>query len=454
MKVLMGIEQPDGGSINLRGNLVSFANPSQAFNHGIGMVFQEEACLSNMRVYENVFLGREDKFLNAGMLNRNQMMRESRDILKEVGTEIDPNEMVANLSLPERQMVEIARALVATKYTQEQAIIILDESTSMLSVKEVEQLFERLKPLRELAAFILISHRLEEILQFTNRIVIMKDGLIVGERLTSNTSIGELQELMVGREMVQDYYCEEDQIEPSDDFVLNVEDIYSKGVHGVSFHLRKGEILGMAGLIGCGRREVIRAIYGDLPLKSGKISYNGRLLGDDIGLSVDMGLGYIPADRRGEGIIGKLSVLINLTVATLDQFINMGIINKNREREEAKEFIDRLGVKTPSPDTPMENLSGGNQQKIVLGRWLLGESKILLMNEPTRGIDVGAKQEVYKMIRKLAEEGRSIILVSDELQELIGLSNRILIFRDGYLTKEIMNARNNKSTENDIIKHM
>jgi ribose transport system ATP-binding protein len=455
MKVLMGIENPDSGEIFLRGEPVKIGSPSEAFRMGIGMVFQEEACLSNLRVYENVFLGREDEYISAGVLNQNQLSEEAGKLLELVGVSVNPNVYLQELSLPKRQMVEVARALVTTRSTKEHAVVILDESTSMLSAQEVEELFATLAPLREWAAFIFISHRLEEIMRYADRIVVMKDGVVVGERSTSSTNISELQELMVGREMSEDYFCVSEQVEPPDEIILEVRNLCLQGVHDVSFNLRSGEILGMAGLIGCGRREVIRSIFGDLPYLSGSITFmNNEISSNSIGEAVKMGIGYIPADRRGEGIIGGLSVMTNLTLATVDRFLMRGLLNVKQERAECIEYIQRLGVRTPSLDTPMENLSGGNQQKVVVGRWLLGESKILLMDQPTRGIDVGAKREVYKMIRELAAGGHSVIIVSDELPELIGLSNRILIFRDGSLTKEIPSEGYSKPTENELIRYM
>jgi ribose transport system ATP-binding protein len=455
MKVLMGIEKPDAGEISVQGTPVTIESPAQAFDLGIGMVFQEEAVIPGLQVCENVFLGREDEFVKAGVIDWSRMIRETERLLAMVGLYVNPTTLVEELSVPHRQMVEIARALATVQHIEGQAVIILDEPTSMISPQEVNDLFEVVEGLRDNAAFVFISHRLEEILRFTDRIVVMKDGVVVGECRAKEAQLEDLQALMVGRDLSHDYYCVDEQRLPDDSVILEVEDLQTRQLQGASFHVRHGEILGLAGLIGCGKRDVLRTIFGDEPLIAGRVVLDqSKGLDLNISSAIAEGIGYVPSDRLGEGVITVLSVLENLTLAAISRYSKRGILNLRQEREEGGKYVDRLEVRTPSLDTPIANLSGGNQQKVVLGRWLIRESKLLLMDEPTRGIDVGAKHEVYKMMRRLASEGTSIIMVSDELSELIGLCNRVLVFRDGILTKEVECDGAAKPEEDEIIRYM
>jgi ribose transport system ATP-binding protein len=408
-----------------------------------------------LQVCENIFLGREDEFLKSGVIDWSNMINEARKLLNMVGLSVNPTTLVEKLDVPQRQMIEIARALATVRHTEGQVVIILDEPTSVLSTKEVDHLFNVVEGLRDHTAIIFISHRLEEVLRFTDRIVVMKDGSVTGKRDTPQAQMEELQTLMVGRDLSQDYYCVDERRPPKSHTILEVNNLTTEKLKGVSFHVRRGEILGLAGLIGSGKREVLKALFGDTAVLGGKvITDQGKELVLDISNAIKEGIGYIPSDRLGEGVILKLSVLKNLTLASVNKYVTWGILDLKREQVEAKGYVDRVDVRTPTLATPMSNLSGGNRQKVVLGRWLMAQAKLLLMDEPTRGIDVGAKHEIYKMMRKLSKTGSAILMVSDELSELIGLCNRVLVFRDGVLTKEIKCDGAEIPEEDDIIRYM
>lgn len=455
MKVLIGIERPDHGSIYLRGSKVDIKSAADAHHMGISMVFQDQALIPELTVLENIIVGHEEYFIKAGFIDWSKALNTAKDLLKLIGININPKSYIKELRIVDRQMVEIAKALLLQRYTENKPIIILDEPTSYLSEKEVEKLFGVLRSLKELGEIIFISHRLEEIMKITGRIVVLKDGEVVGETQTKTTKIEELQKLMVGRTFSKDYYCVNEQIEPDKEIVLKAKNLSSENLKEVSFSLKRKEILGFAGLIGCGKKIVLNVIFGVEQKKTGRILlYNDKTLKNTIKDAVYNGIGYIPSDRLREGILGNFSVLKNLTIVTIDKFVKSGLINLSNERNEAANQFRRMKIKAPSIDTQIINLSGGNQQKVIIGRWLMKGPSVLLMDEPTRGIDVGAKYEVYKILRGLVKDGMSIIVVSDELLELIGLCNRILVFKDGRITKEIYCKKEAKTNENEIIKYM
>lgn len=457
MRVLMGIEKRDAGTILCHGEELNLTKPIEAYEKGIGMVFQEQALFPNLSVAENIFLGHEEHLQTAGFLHWSEMYRESKMVLEKVGlANLDPRTRLSRLSFSQRQMVEIARVLYTALHTDRQVIVILDEPTAVLSPSEVENLFAIINSLREQAAFIFISHHLEEIVEYTDRVAVMKDGSNVGDVMTRDVDIRILQEMMVGREFSTDFFFAQELRVPEDEVVLRLEGVTNKEVKDVSFSLRKGEILGIAGLMGCGKEDLSKIIFGDSPVEKGTITAaDGSQLGNSIALAVKAGIGYLPSDRRNEGILGVLSVITNTTIANLDNFTRaLGFIDQRREQQGVDDYISRLKIKTPSGRTKIMNLSGGNQQKVILARWLSLKPRILLMEQPTRGIDVGAKQEIYRLMRELANEGISILVVSDEMPGLIGLCNRIVTMRRGAVTGEIDCQKEVKPNERDIIRYI
>ena len=455
MRILMGIEKKDAGTIHLNGEEISPSTPIEAEKYGIGMVFQEQALFPNLSVAENIFLGREGGMITANFLHRKEMYKESEMILEKVHLgHISPKTRVEKLSFSERQMVELARVLYPAVCNKRKGIIILDEPTAVLSPGEVQQLFEVVRSLREYASFVFITHHLDEVIEYTDRVEVMKDGNNVGGLMTKDASIEKLQEMMVGREFSEDFYLSEDLRTPEETTVLELEGVCSEVLTDISFKLKKGEILGVAGLMGCGKENLAKVIFGDEAATKGTITAGSKVIRGSVRKAVDAGIGYMPSDRRSEGILDTMSVGQNITAANLDHFVSNGFLNKAKEKECVDEYIDRLKIKTYSGNTLIVNLSGGNQQKAILARWLSRKPDIIIMEQPTRGIDVGAKQEIYKIMRDLANEGVSILVISDEMPELIGLSNRILAMRKGMITKEIDCEKEEKPDEKFIIQYI
>ena len=455
MRILMGIEKKDAGTVCLNGAEINPETPMEAEQCGIGMVFQEQALFPNLSVAENLFLGREGEMVTANFLHWKKMYQESEMILNEVHlSHIDPRTRLERLSFSERQMVELARVLYPAVRSKRKGIIILDEPTAVLSPSEVEQLFKVVSSLREHASFVFISHHLDEVIRYTDRVEVMKDGQNVGGLMTKDATIQKLQEMMVGREFSRDFYYAKDMRTPEETVVLELDKVSSDVITDVSLKLKKGEILGIAGLMGCGKENLAKVIFGDEPITAGTITVGGRKIQGSIKKAVEAGIGYMPSDRRSEGILDTMTVGQNITVANMDHFVSGAFLDRTKENACVNEYIDRLKIKTPSGNTLIVNLSGGNQQKAILARWLSRKPDIIIMEQPTRGIDVGAKQEIYRIMRDLANEGVSILVISDEMPELIGLSNRIIMMRKGAVTGEIDCKKEAKLNEKHIIQYI
>jgi ribose transport system ATP-binding protein len=455
MKVLMGIELPDSGNIILRGEPVAIHNAKVAYNLGIGMVFQEQALLPNLPVYENIFLGHEEPFTRGGILNTGAMISEAKRVLEDACVDIPPRMLLSDLSYAQRQMVEIARAFFLTRSFDDQIIIVLDEPTTVISEKEIAQLFTTINALRDRAAFILISHNIDEVKRFCDRICIMKDGEKTGELNSADAEVAQIQELMVGRDFSSNYYLTDQQIEPEEETVLELKNLCTGDLENISFQLKKGEILGLAGLLGCGKDMLLKALFGDEKILSGQIYVNGRqTVIRTVQDAINLRIGYLPSDRQQESVFGGLSVLANFNIIILKNYIRRILIDTKEERSHAGKYLNQFNVKTPSIQTNLGNLSGGNQQKVVIARWLARKPMLLLMDQPTRGIDVGAKQEIYRIIRTLASSGVSVLFSSDELCEVIGLSNRICIFKDGKISHIMPSPKEKKPSEELVIQYM
>ena len=437
MKVLTGIYQKDSGSITYKGQEVAFHNTREAQDNGVVIVHQELNMVGDLTVAQNIFIGREPK--KGIRVDDKKMIEDSKKLFKELNIDIDPREKMSNLTVGKQQMCEIAKAI-----SHKAEVIIFDEPSAALTEKEIADLFVIIRDLREKnLGIVYISHRMDEIKVITDRVTVMRDGGYVGTLITKDSTKEDIINMMVGRVIYEDPK-EHSMVAPDAPVVLKVEHLNAgKMVQDVSFELRKGEILGFSGLMGAGRTETARALFGADPKQSGKISImdkSGQLREVTINSpqdAVKYGIGYLSEDRRRYGVVVQKSVTENTTLATMEEFTNGIFINKAKEKEVSERYVKELATKTPSGDQLVVNLSGGNQQKVVIAKWLTRDSDILIFDEPTRGIDVGAKNEIYKLMSKLAAEGKSIIMISSEMTEILRLSDRIIVMCEGKVTGNI-----------------
>ena len=393
--------------------------------------------VGDLTVAQNIFIGREPK--KGFRIDDKKMIEDSKKLFQDLNIEIDPREKMNNLTVGKQQMCEIAKAI-----SHKAEVIIFDEPSAALTEKEIADLFEIIRDLRKKGlGIVYISHRMDEIKVITDRVTVMRDGGYVGTLITAESSKEDIINMMVGRVIYEDPK-EHSMVAPDAPVVLKVEHLNAgKMVQDVSFELRKGEILGFSGLMGAGRTETARALFGADPKQSGKISImdkSGQLREVTINSpqdAVKYGIGYLSEDRRRYGVVVQKSVNENTTLATMEEFTNGIFINKAKEKEVSERYVKELATKTPSGDQLVVNLSGGNQQKVVIAKWLTRDSDILIFDEPTRGIDVGAKNEIYKLMSKLAAEGKSIIMISSEMTEILRLSDRIIVMCEGKVTGNI-----------------
>ena len=437
MKVLTGIYQKDSGTITYKGKETEFHNTREAQDAGVVIVHQELNMIGDLTVAQNIFIGREPK--KGIRVDDKKMIEDSRKLFQDLNIEIDPREKMSNLTVGKQQMCEIAKAI-----SHKAEVIIFDEPSAALTEKEIADLFEIIKDLRKKnLGIVYISHRMDEIKVITDRVTVMRDGGYVGTLITADSTKEDIINMMVGRVIYEDPK-DHSMVAPDAPVVLKVEHLNAgKMVQDVSFELRKGEILGFSGLMGAGRTETARALFGADPKQSGKISImgkDGQLHEVTINSpqdAVKYGIGYLSEDRRRYGVVVQKSVNENTTLATMEQFTSGIFINKAKEKEVSEKYIKELATKTPNGDQLVVNLSGGNQQKVVIAKWLTRDSDILIFDEPTRGIDVGAKNEIYKLMSKLAAEGKSIIMISSEMTEILRMSDRIIIMCEGKVTGNI-----------------
>ena len=428
IKILAGIYGADEGQIEIRGRKVKISDVHQARAHGISVIHQELCLAPNLTVADNIFLGKEAAG-QAGFVKFSEQNRTAQALLDSLGLAIQATALVSSLSVAGQQMVEIAKAL-----SIDAQIIVMDEPTASLTLKEVEMLFQTIQNLkRKNIAVIYISHRMEELFRVADRVTVLRDGKYVGTRETAATTREELIAMMVGREL-KDLYRR--TFHPLGDTVLEVRNLSRRNVlDGISFSLKKGEILGISGLVGSGRTELARAIFGIDPLDAGEIRVTGKKAAVNSPIdAMAYGIALVPEDRKGQGLIMVQSVSYNITITVLKQFIQGARIDHELERHLVDSYIDKLAIKTPSHEQLTNNLSGGNQQKIVIAKWLATAPKVLILDEPTRGVDVGAKAELYSIIDMLAEQGVGIVMISSELPEIIGMSDRVLVMHSGRIT--------------------
>lgn len=459
LKVMMGVEAPNGGGMSMRGNVYAPKTPKEANQIGIGMVFQEQSLITNLTVGQNIFFGDEKRYAKAGLINYKEMYQQAKTILDEVNlTDIKPEKYVRDLNFASRQMVEVAKVInQAYASSAENVLILLDEPTSVLNDSEIKQLFLQVRKLaRNGHSIIFVSHRLDEVLEITERIYVFKDAMKVGEFETAKTNEKMLYEAMVGKTSSSEYYNTHLQKDPGEEVVLETKDLGLFGTFkDLSFQLHRGEILGFCGVVGSGKEELCEVLCGDITATLGEILVNGKPVRfGKPSEALDASILMIPQERNIEGIIGILSVADNIAASSLKLMGKWGFVSPRKIAGQAKKWIDRLRIKTPSPRNAVNSLSGGNAQKVVFAKMLASQSDIILLNHPTRGVDVGAKEEIYHLIRELIDQGKSLILLGDTLDECIGLSNRILVMKDGLITGEFDASVDHKPEHIDIIQCM
>ena len=428
MKCLIGIYRPDEGLIRIKGEPVQFTDTLDALRAGISMIHQELNLVPHMTVAENIWLGREP--MKFGFVDHGKLNRLTKDLLNQLNIRLRPDQMVGDLSIASQQMVEIAKAV-----SWNADIVIMDEPTSALTETEVSHLFTIIRDLRAQGkAIIYISHKMDEIFSITDEVSVFRDGAWVGSNETANYTRQSLITQMVGRELTQLFPKTDSNIGED---VLTVRNLTRKGVfHDISFSVRRGEILGVAGLVGAGRSEVMESLFGMTSTDSGEILIDGvPTTIDSPASAIDKGLAFLTEDRKKSGLFLVLSVMENMSIVKMtDYSAKGGFVNHSNMAKDCLEQIKRLNIKTPTMDQIINNLSGGNQQKVLIARWLLAQPKILILDEPTRGIDVGAKAEIYRLISELASRGVAIIMVSSELPEILGMSDRVMVMHGGQIT--------------------
>ena len=437
IKCLTGANVPSEGTITIFDKEFSAVPPAIARKCGISAVYQEFNLVPDLPIVENVFMGNLPG--NGIVVDYKQMLRRCQEFFDSFGLNIDPTAPVSSLSPAMMQIVEIAKATML-----DLKILILDEPTAPLTQKETEILFRIIRDLKQKGvSFIYISHRLEEIFEICDRAVILRDGELVGETMIAETSRQELIRIMIGREL-SNYYPEHVS-QATGEVVLKVEHLSGNGAEDISFELHRGEILGVAGLVGAGRTELMNVLFCNVPKTGGRIIINGKeFQGKHPWHAIAEGVSYLPEDRKRLGLLMDKSIAVNTTLASIKNFCKFGVINDKKERECIKYYCDKLEVKTPSYEKEVQHLSGGNQQKVIVGKWLATNSDVIIFDEPTRGIDVGTKHEIYEIIDKLADEGHAILMVSSEFEELIGVADRIVVMSEGKLAGQVTKDQFNK----------
>lgn len=445
MKILSGVYQKDQGKIFIEGKEVKIKGIKDAEQHGITIIHQELSVLNNLTVAENIFLGNEKFNKFTGKINTKLLLERSKMFLEQIGCSIDPNELVENINVGEKQMIEIAKAL--TKNTR---IIIMDEPTTALTDVETKNLFKVIDNLKKKGiAIVYISHRMEEIFTICDRVEVLRDGKYAGNALIKDIDNDKLIAMMVGRKIEDQFPYVKTEAGKT---VLEVNDLnYGDFVKNVSFNLKEGEILGVAGLMGSGRTELAKTIFGEYKKTSGAV----KLKGKEVNIScvqdaIDNGICYVSEDRKKEGCVLGLSVGENMTLCNLKKYENnLKSINKIIENKDIEYYIKKMNIKTPSKDQLIKNLSGGNQQKVILAKWIMLSKDIIIIDEPTRGIDVGAKKEIYELLNELKKSKKAIIMISSDLPEVLGVSDRIMVMSEGKISGEL---KRDEATQENIMK--
>lgn len=428
MKVLLGIYKKDSGTIWFNGEERNFKGPQDALHNSLAMIHQELSGVRQLTVAQNIFLGKEPTYKGTGLINKRKMVQDTQALMDELGIDIDPNTKMGALSMSKQQLCEIAKAI-----SYDADLIIMDEPTSSITESEVEHLFRIIRSLLDKGITIIyITHKMDEVFQICDDISVYRDGKYINTVAAKNSSQEQLIEMMVGRQITELFPKE---FVPIGETLLKVDGLRKDGMfEDVSFELRRGEILGMAGLVGAGRSEVMETLFGVRKKDGGKIYIDGK----EVEISnprqaIAHGMALLTEDRKFNGCFLPLSVQLNIVMAALPQLCKGIFVNQKLTREKATEMKDAMAIKTPSLEQAIGNLSGGNQQKALVGRWLLTNPEILIIDEPTRGIDVGAKSEIHRLITSLAKQGKGIIMISSELPEVLGMSDRVIVMSEGKL---------------------
>ncbi|MBR5470632.1 MAG: sugar ABC transporter ATP-binding protein [Oscillibacter sp.] len=428
MKILTGVYTKDAGTIYVDGQEVSYKNPQEAEKAGIVFIYQELNVLFDLTVEENLFMGKEitKKF---GVCDKKAMRAKAQEIMDRMGVKIPVNAVMSDLSVGQQQMVEICKALMV-----DAKVIIMDEPTAALTQSETEALFEVMNALRKKGVSIVyISHRMEEIFELCDRITILRDGQYIGTRNICDITMDDVVQMMIGREIGERFPKRESSIGEE---VLRVEGLsHEKLFRDVNFSVRAGEVLGVSGLMGAGRTEIMQAIFGNLPVVSGKIFIEGKEVSiKNPRQAIAAGIGFITEDRKTEGLLLEKSIAENIELANLNKVSKRSVLSRKQGAELVKRGIEEFRIKCFGPEHECGNLSGGNQQKVVLAKWIYTDPKILILDEPTRGVDIGAKKEIYNVINEMAAKGVAVIMVSSELPEVLGMSDRIMVVHEGHIT--------------------
>lgn len=434
MKVLMGIHHPDGGRILFKGQPFQAKNPKDAQQHGISMIFQEFNLMPDLTVAENIFAARELRKARNLLIDDRQMNQKTQELLDSLSLSFSPTQKISSLSVAEMQMVEIAKALL---YNSD--VLVLDEPTSALAEHEVNKLFDILRRLREQGvAIVYISHRLEEFDRIVDKITVLRDGKYIGTKRWKDTTVPEMIRMMVGRSLEEQFPSRNAKI---GEVVLEARNFSNAKLKNVSLSVRSGEVLGLAGMMGAGRTEFARAIFGADPRESGEIFMDGRQIAVHTPAdAIAHNIVYLPEDRKKDGLLLDQSVAMNILLASLSDNARHGIVNAKSCADTVSQKLSELSVKTPSSKQLVKFLSGGNQQKVLVCRWLCLNARVIIFDEPTRGIDVGAKYEIYSLINKMAEAGAAIIMISSEMPEVLGMSDRIAVMYEGRMVGEVERA--------------
>jgi len=444
LKILSGDIRPDEGKIILNGEEMSFRSPYQSLKAGISVIYQERQLMAGMSVMENIFAG--DVPVKNGIVDYKTLKEETKKIIDQFGLPIDPETPVMFLSVAHQQMVEIMKA-----YRRDSLVIAFDEPTAPLTDTEIEILFKLIRQLKEQGKIVLyVSHRMKEIFEVTDEIVVLKDGQFVTHLKTAETNEQDLIKYMVGRD-IGDTYANLSRNDKYGDVLLEVNNLTTYAVHDVSFKLRRGEVLGFAGLVGAGRSEVMRALFGADPIISGEIKMDGQPVHFKTPKdAIDAGIALCPEDRKEQGLVLWRSIEDNVVMPFLDKIRKWPFLDFKKSEEVTIDAVKKYSIKTPTIDKLVVELSGGNQQKVILGRWTssLVNTKLLILDEPTKGIDVGTKAEIYQMVCDLAKEGLGVIFISSELTEVINVADRIIVMKDGTITGEVMRE---EATEEKVL---
>ena len=459
LNIVCGTDTQTSGTIVLNGQEVAFDSYYEAAQHGIFRVFQELALIPNLSVWENIFLGHEHLLVKAGLIQRSDAIKRTQDLFERFDHGwINVTKPLGDLPFAMQQTVEILRAFaLAELLGKENPIILLDEPTAGLTSDEIDFLRNLIDRVRSRSAIVLVSHRLTEVLEWSDDILILKDGVVVGETSADALSEEELHFKMVGRVREKSFYFEDVQREPEQETMLKLDGLSDgQSFKDVSLEVRRGEILGIAGVLGSGKTELGRAIFGVHKATGGTIEYRGQSVPTDH-LSVDwathVAIGYVPPDRKVEGIIDTFSVMQNISIARIVTQ-KSGILDPRFEAKEARDHVQRQGIKTRAISSSILSLSGGNQQKTILARWLASNVQLLILDNPTRGIDAGAKAQIYELLRELTDKGLTILLISDDLLEVIGLSNRIVVMKDKVITSSFDAPAGGKPSEAELVAMM